>query len=143
MPRVKPLLIFRGKGIRITKKEPESCDKCVSVTFQDNAWCDEKVMLEWIRKDWACYYTNKPTPFSSGKTLIADIYRGQQTDAIKSLLVKAKTVLHNIAGRLTPYLQVVDVIVNKQLKESIQIQSEQHIQENLDKYSGKITASEC
>ena len=37
----------------------------------------------------------------------------------------------------------MDVIVNKTLKESIRIQSEQHLQENLDKYtSGKITASE-
>ena len=51
------LLIFREKGIRITEKERESWDKRVSGTFQENAWCDEKVMLEWIRKDWACYYS--------------------------------------------------------------------------------------
>ena len=143
VPRVKPLHIFRGKGMRITKKERESWDKRVSVTFQENAWCNEKVMLEWIRKDWACFYTNKPTPSSTGKILIADIHRGQQTDAVKALLVKAKTVLQNIPGGLTSYLQVVDVIVNKPLKESIRIQSEKHLNDNSDKYtSGKITASE-
>ena len=138
-PRVKPLLIFRGKGMRITKKERESWDKRVSVTFQENAWCNEKVMLEWIRKDWACFYTNKPTPSSTGKILIADIHRGQQTDVEKALLVKAKTVLQNIPGGLTSYLQVVDVIVNKPLKESIRIQSEKHLNDNLDKYTRTVS----
>ena len=34
VPRVKPLLIFRGKGLRITKKERDAWDKSVSVEFQ-------------------------------------------------------------------------------------------------------------
>ena len=45
VPRVKPFLIFKGKGLRITKKERDAWDKRVSVEFQPNAWCDEKVML--------------------------------------------------------------------------------------------------
>lgn len=43
-PRVKPLLIFRGKGLRIKKAEREAYDKRVVVRFQSNAWCDEVVM---------------------------------------------------------------------------------------------------
>ena len=85
--------------------------KGVNVEFQPNAWCNEKVMFNWIRKDWGCYYTHKPTPGSSGKILIADIHRAQKTKAVKVLL--AKTVLQNIPGGLTAYLQVVDVTVNK------------------------------
>ena len=46
VPRVKTLLIFRGKGMGISKQEKDNWDKRVTVTFQKNAWCDEKVMLE-------------------------------------------------------------------------------------------------
>ena len=31
--RVRPTIIFKGKGLRITTKEKESCDKRVRVTF--------------------------------------------------------------------------------------------------------------
>ena len=100
-------------------------------------------LLPWIRKDWGCYCTNKPTPGSSGKKLIADIHRAQQTEAVKALLAKTKTVLQNIPGGLTAYLQVLDVTVNKPFKADIQKQSEEHLQQNLDAYTnGKITAAE-
>ena len=44
-PRVKPLLIFRGKGKRIGLRERLQYYRRVSVQFQSNAWCDG-VMME-------------------------------------------------------------------------------------------------
>ena len=99
-----------SSAICIITKEWNSWDKMASVAFQDN----EQVMIDWIRNDWGCYYTNKPTPGPIGK--IADIHRGQQTEAVKALLAKTKTVLQNIPGGLTSYLQVVDVTVNRRLR---------------------------
>ena len=56
VPRVKPLLIFRGKGLRIQKKERDQYDKRVRVVFQPNAWCDEPTMKDWINTDWNNFF---------------------------------------------------------------------------------------
>ena len=59
------------------------------------------------------------------------------------MLAHAKTSLMNITGRLTGYIQVVDVGVNKPFKDEVRKQSEQHMNDNLDIYtSGKLTAGE-
>ena len=46
--RVRPLVIFRGKGLRITRKEQEAWDRRVQVAFQPKAWCDDSMMKKWI-----------------------------------------------------------------------------------------------
>ena len=51
-PRVKPLLIFRGKGKRISLKEQLQYDRRVTVRFQPNAWCDQAVMEYWVKNCW-------------------------------------------------------------------------------------------
>jgi len=52
IPRVKPLVIFRGTGKRIALRERLKYDKRVGVRFQKKAWCDEKVMTDWVRNFW-------------------------------------------------------------------------------------------
>ena len=56
VPRVKPLLIFSGKGLRIQEKERDQYDKRVRVVFQPNAWCDEPTMKDWIYTDWNFFF---------------------------------------------------------------------------------------
>ena len=46
IPHVKPLVIFRGTGKRITFLKKLRYDKRVSVCFQVNAWCDEPIMTQ-------------------------------------------------------------------------------------------------
>ena len=123
--------------------EKKRWDKRVSVLFQPNAWCDEPTMKTWIRNDWGNVFTNPATPGSTGKFLLADVHRAQQTDGVKALLSKCKTTLVNIPSGLTPYVQVVDVSVNKPFKDKVRFQSENHLSEHSDLYTGgKITASE-
>lgn len=43
--RVKPLVVFRGKGLRITAAEKKMLDHRVDVVFQENAWVDEGIFL--------------------------------------------------------------------------------------------------
>ena len=109
VPRLKPLIIFRGKDLRIKKEEKQKWDKGVRVVFQENAWCDETVMLDWIKTDWGNFFTNPSTSGSDGKILIVDIHRAQQTDDVKTFLGRCKTNLVNIPGGLTPYLDVLEV----------------------------------
>ena len=92
MSRVRPLVIFRGKGLRIKAEEKRKWDKRVKVLFQKNAWCDEKMMKEWTANEWANYFTNPPTPGSSGKILVADVHRAQQTANVKKLLQNKSTL---------------------------------------------------
>ena len=45
---VKPALIFRGKG-RVATEEKEKYDKRVDVYFQQNAWMDEEINMQWVQ----------------------------------------------------------------------------------------------
>ena len=51
-PRLKPLLILKGQGKRISGKETKQYDSRVVVKFQENAWCDEEIMIFWLRNMW-------------------------------------------------------------------------------------------
>ena len=114
VPRINLLLIFRGKGLRMKNTEKQQWDRRVHVA--SNAWCDEDVMVKWVKDDWGSYFQNPPAPSSDGKLLIAGIHRAQQTNQVKTLLGRCKGQLVNIPGGLTGYVQVLDVIVNKPLK---------------------------
>ena len=46
---VKPALVFRGKG-NISSAEKDSYDERVDVYFQQNAWIDAEVNMQWCRK---------------------------------------------------------------------------------------------
>lgn len=48
--RIKLLVIFRGTDQLIPLSEKVKYDSRVVVQFQQNAWCDEQVMLFWINK---------------------------------------------------------------------------------------------
>ena len=58
VPRVRPLVIFRGKGLRITRKEQEAWDRRVQVAFQPKAWCDESMIRKWISEQWGNIFIN-------------------------------------------------------------------------------------
>ena len=79
IPRVKPLVIFRGTGKRITFQEKLKYDKRVSVCFQENAWCDEAVMIRWVKHQWK--------PCVEGPTMLClDQHKAQKTPSIEDLL---------------------------------------------------------
>ena len=111
--RVRPTIIFRGTGRRIKKSESSLYDKRVCVMWQRNAWCDEVVMKEWISSEWNNPFLNPQTPGSSGKLLVADVHKAQQTDGVKEALSRRKTKLKNVPPGCTSRVQILDVSVNK------------------------------
>lgn len=50
-------------------------DKRVMVAWQDEAWCDENIMAEWLKWQWkrAC---------DGEMVLVLDVHRAQKTKAI-------------------------------------------------------------
>ena len=141
--RVRPLVIFRGLGKRIAKKESDAWDSRVKVMFQENAWCSESIMKAWIESEWENVFTNPPTPSSTGKILVLDMHRAQQTDDVKTLLRKHKTTLVSIPAGCTSRIQPLDVTLNKPFKSAVRRQVEEHMQENLSLYTdGGICAFE-
>ena len=51
-PHITPLLIFKGTGQRIPDREKRQYDLRVVVKFKDNAWCEEEIMVFWLRNMW-------------------------------------------------------------------------------------------
>ena len=56
--RVGPTVIFRGKGHRIIAKEKQSYERQVKILYQEKAWCDDEIMMEWISTEWANPFKN-------------------------------------------------------------------------------------
>ena len=73
--RLRPTLIFRGTGLRISKEEKSNWDKRVKVFFLEKTWCDQTIMKCWINEEWGNMFFNPTTPESSGKILCADVHR--------------------------------------------------------------------
>ena len=121
----------------------DAWDSRVKVMFQENAWCSESIMKAWIESEWANVFTNPPTPSSTGKILVLDMHRAQQTDDVKTLLRKHKTTLVSIPAVCTSRIKPLDVTLNKPFKSAVRRQVEEHMQENLSLYTdGGICAFE-
>ena len=96
-----------------------------------------------MEHEWENMFTNPPQFGSSGKILVADVHRAQQTNEVKNLPQKKKTLLISVPPGCTSQVQPLDVSVNKRFKNAARIQFEKHLKENLSMYvEGKISASE-
>ena len=113
--RVKPLIIFRGKGLSIKSKEQDAWDRRVQVLFQEKACCGEPIMLDWISQQWNNCFINPSNDGSSGKILIPDVHRAQQTDNVKCIL-KKKTDLINVPPGCTSRVQPLHFVFKKQFR---------------------------
>lgn len=101
------------------------------------------VMNVWVEHKWGNEFTNPPQAGSSGKILVPDVDRAQQTNEVKKLLQKKKTLLINAPPGCTTRVQPLDVSVNKPFKNAVKIQFEKHPPENLTTYvEEKIPAPE-
>ena len=127
--RVKPMLIFRGTGQRITQQEKQQYDHRVVVHFQENAWCDENAFLFWARHVWR-------RDVQTRKLLIIDSHRAQLTDRARACLdTECNTTLVPIGGGLTSSLQPLDIAFNKPFKTRIDDLFKEHLTAHLDEYA--------
>ena len=139
--RVKPLLMFRGKGLRIAEIERKQYDGRVVVRFQDNAWCDEEIMKFWVGNMW-----KRPFGDDVGrkKLLVADVHKAQTTNVIQDMLIsECQTALALVPPGTTSLIQPLDVSINSEFKNIIERLQNQHMHGNVIMYiEGKISASQ-
>ena len=65
-----------------------------------------------MEHEWENVFTNPPRSGSSGKILVADVHRAQQTNEVRNLLQKKKTLLISVPPGCTSRVQLLDVSVN-------------------------------
>ena len=142
-PRLKPLLIFKGTGKRIPEKETKLYDSRVVVKFQDNAWCDEEIMIFWIRKMWNCGMF-----FDQGqkrsKLLVYDEHRAQTTEKVRDILKReCNTTVALVPPGATSKVQPLDVAFNAEFKKAVDRQATEHLAGSPELFAtGKVTASD-
>ena len=119
-------MVFKGKpnGRIVTRESPEFPEG-IRYTCQDNAWMDEKVMLQWVEKILKPYVDDAPDGVVP--LLFLDSYHchimGSVVTAIQNLGVKVE----HIPDGCTYLCQPVDVGVNKPFKKLIRDKWEQWV----------------
>ena len=104
---------------------------------------DEKLIKEWTRDVWGSITTNPTMYESTGKILVTDAHRAQQTDRVKRLLQSKKIKLVNVSPGCTCRVQPPDIVINQSFKNAVKEQFARHLNENLDDYvDGKFTVSD-
>lgn len=135
-PQTLPMIIFRGKGLRISSIERNLWDKRVMVKFQEKAWVDENISLRWAQTVW------KQKTFEP-RLLILDVHTAQKTPAFLHALSPRNTIPAFVPPGCTSLIQPFDVSLNKPFKNLVDAQYNQHFEANLDAWVlGKISASE-
>ena len=143
-PRIKPLLIFKGTGRRIPDKELKQYDPRVVVKFQENAWCDENMMIYWVRHLWNSQSTFFSTNGKRSRLLVYDQHRAQTTKKVKDILQnECKTTLVLVPPGATSKVQPLDVAVNSEFKKAVDRLATEAMTRNPDQFlTGTVTASE-
>ena len=139
-PRIKPLLIFRGKGLRISQAERKEHDRRVVVKFQENAWCDERLMEYWVSDMWRRPLAPKA---QNPKLLIADVHKAQKTPGIMNKLKReCKTEVMLVPPGCTSLIQPLDVSFNGEFKNVIDKLQTEHMHGHLEQYvNNSLSAS--
>ena len=91
-------------------------------------------MKSWVSENWGNHFLNPSTPGSTGKILLGNIHRAQQTSSVKQLLHKNKKFLINIPGGATSSVQPLAAVISKPFKNYVRELFEKHIDENLEAY---------
>ena len=116
---MKPLIIFRGKGLRISQKDKKEYDGRVVVQFQEKAWCDETIMKHWVLYMWKRPFSEH---FRQPKLLVADVHRAQTTEAIQRILSKeCNTYITLVPPGTTSLVQPLDVCFNAPFKSAFKM----------------------
>ena len=116
----------------------------VVVKFQENAWCDEEMMIYWVRHLWNSQSTFFSANAKRSRLLVYDQHKAQTTKKVKEILQnECKTTLALVPPGGTSKVQPLDVTVNSEFKKAVDPLTTQAMTRNPDKLlTGKVTASE-
>ena len=137
---VKPALIFRGKG-RVAMAEKGKYDKRVDVYFQQNAWMDEEINMQWVQGTLIPGIGKG----SDEKVLFADNVGFQQSKEFhETCRDELNTIVYMLPENHTDKLQPIDAGCGRMMKLKIGAAMETWLEEedNLDKWQDNLLASD-
>lgn len=86
--------------------------------FNATAYSNEAVTLDWIKID-LCYMTSDFDRLQPERLVTLDIFAGQTTEAVQNLMKELHITPVYIPEGCTGYIQPLDTILNKLLKDRI------------------------
>lgn len=85
-------------------------------TTQESAWCDQRVMMEWITKVWKPFVQNKQ---DQQFILLLDSHRVHKMKNVVKALENLRTRVEHLPPGTTSAAQVCDVGINKPFKDHV------------------------
>ena len=114
-------IVFKGKPDgRIARSEFATYPTTHHYQCQDNAWMDERVMIEWVDNVLKPYVANAPDHVIP--LLILDSYRCHMMASVVTRIQELGIEVKHIPGGCTSLCQPVDVGFNKPFKDRIRRQ---------------------
>jgi hypothetical protein len=116
IPRVQPLIFFRGKGLGTTiLTEMREYDSRVIVKFNPKAYANSENMVQWLDEQVVPILDCQPT-------LIAlDLFGGHKTDEVLDTLRANDITVSIIPGGCTRLVQPLDVSINRPFKNILKV----------------------
>ena len=133
--KLPPFIVFKGKeNGRIcrevtTQALQQSYPAGVIMSVQDNAWCDRRVMAEWINRvfvPWTMFLQIDQS------VLIMDDFSAHWVSEIDNLLFNNNVRTVRIPKGYTGKLQVMDVGINKPFKDYVQDETDDWMVNNFN-----------
>ena len=133
--RCKPLLIFHGKPKGDSRRiaERRSYNTGVVVEFNEAAWANEENIIRWIKHQYrhaSDYIQRDKEP----RLHALDSFTAHITPEVQQAFRDINCTTSIIPGGCTGFVQVLDVGLNKPLKDLVKEQSEMHYDENFDEW---------
>ena len=138
IPWCKSLLIFQGKGFNNSalRAEAKRYDQGVIVWFNSKAYANEETTIHWLKQHYQ-YATiglsNKINPRS--RLLSLDTFSPQKTPRVKELYRSMNITTSFVPGGCTGFIQVLNVAINKPLKQRIEDLADEHYDKHHKKYA--------
>ena len=114
----KPVIIFRGKGLRITEKERAECDPRVIVSFQPKAWADRE-FCTWYAKDVFPRFVEKD---EENVVFLDNLNTQTSPDVAATFKSAANAKVHFLKADCTGLIQPIDAGVGKKTKDVLKRQ---------------------
>jgi len=116
VPRVKPLLFFRGQGVGATiMRERREYDPRVVGNFNPTAYANSSKVLEWLDEQLIPVLNSQPT------LLGIDLFPAQQTEEVLDTFRANDIVVSIIPGGCTGLVQPLDVSINRPFKDILKV----------------------
>lgn len=116
IPRVKPLVFFRGQGIGASiQAEKERYDQRVVVKFNPKAYANSTSIVEWL--------DDQVIPVLDGRsTLMAlDMFGSHKTEEVLDTMRAHDITLSVIPAGCTGLVQPLDVSINRPFKDILKV----------------------